>query len=439
MKSRGRRNFLRNTGIAGVTSMLGINPFLNISVSPGNKNPVSANGDITTEGNIKIYTDFINGGGIAKLVSTDPLTIRFQPHDEGGSGWSKVWFHFKIEGLIPNQQIRLELEKGDPAIQGTSSQIAFSYDAEMWGLTDTGKLADNGEFFVYTHTVRSERVWFAYNFPYTSHHAENLLIPQALKDQNTQVIELCKSRNKRSVKAIRLKQYNGQKKYGIWLQARAHAFESGSSWVIHYLALWLLSDNSLAISLRQCADITVVPIVDADGVFEGRTGKNASPYDHGRSWSEEDQYWPELDAIKSMVSENVEQDLMDLFLDIHGPGGGHHPFFIVPLEKDLPYKAQQTNRSAFFKALQAKPLDEKARLTQSMTHFHYSERSEEKHSLKKATPPQWVTQNAKPHTIAFTLEINMNTPMSTMEGYQAQARVLGEAIATYFTEGKHTK
>src|SRR5690606_14630622 len=113
---------------------------------------------------------------------------------------------------------------------------------------------------------------------------------------------------------------SAKRKHGIWLQARAHAFESGASWVLHELAMWLMSGDERARVLRETASIYIVPIVDVDGVVEGRTGKNQAPYDHNRGWKEVPNHWPETRATQSILADLAKQNKVDMYIDFHGPG-----------------------------------------------------------------------------------------------------------------------
>ena len=206
---------------------------------------------------------------------------------------------------------------------------------------------------------------------------------------------------------------------------------------MHELARWLLSGDPAAKALRSCATITVVPIVDVDGVVEGRTGKNQAPHDHNWGWTEDPAYWVETRTIKSMLTDLSKKNMVDFFLDFHGPGGLSHPFFIVPFFHDLPYEKQRRNRAKFFEILNAKPFDDEAKKTQSMTRIHYSERPWAPDAIGGSST--WVTTNTNENNIALTLEVNMNTPLSTHAGYQAEAVVLGRAISEYFTNDYHIK
>ncbi len=393
--------------------------------------------------NIFLSTDFISGGGEdLTVISNDPVTVRFKPHNEADGGWSQVWWYFMVDGLTPGEKITLQLDRDEPGSSGISPQIFFSYDQQLWGLTNTGRPAEieGRDFFIYEHIVRSKKVWFAYDLPYTPDHIDELLLPAVKKDPDADVVELCKTKNNHSVKMFVFNDKNSltEIKYGIWLQARSHAFESGASWVLHEMALWLMSGDPEAEALRRRASITVIPIVDVDGVIEGRTGKNQNPYDHNRGWDQEPAYWQQINSSKALLSSMADQNMPDMYIDFHGPGNSSHPYFIVPFEELLPTEKQRLNRSKFFETLKCKELDDQARLSQSMTQFYYSPRPWDK-SASLINSRGWVTMNTTDHNIALTIEVNMNTPLSTRSGYRAEAIELGRAISGYFTNDYHQR
>jgi hypothetical protein len=390
---------------------------------------------------ISVSTDFASGGGTVKVISSNPAVISVMPHNEGTAGWSQVWWYFVTEGLMPGEQITIQLDRGEPMSSGISPQIFFSYDQEVWGLTDTGQPdeIDGRQFFIYQHVVRGEKIWFAYDLPYTPEHVEKFLVPAVNRNPHAEFKELTKTRKNRSVPYITIEDKNvtAPQKYGIWLQGRAHAFESGACWVLHELTLWLLSDDPLAIALRKNTKIFIVPIVDVDATVEGRTGKYQKPHDHWMAWDEEPEYWPEVGAIKKMLRQLAEQDMVDLFIDFHGPGGLSHPFFIIPEADKLPFDKQRANRNKFFEVLNAKELTEQAKQYQSMNQIHYSERPWENNVISSSH--EWVTMRTNQHSLAFTIEVNMNTPLSTLDGYRSEALTLGKAISNYLVHNQHNK
>lgn len=425
-----RREFARTTGLVASASM--IVPSLIPAAQTGFFHK--------TEDPVFISTDFPSGGGTIKLENSHPLTIKVIPHNQNNGGWSQLWWYFKVGGLTPGEEMTIQLDTRDSTIKGISPQINFSYDQKDWGLTNTGVMEtiDGKEFFVYKHIVKGNSVWLAYDLPYTTEHIDLLLGPIADINPGVDIVELCRSTGNRPVKALRFDNTeNGENKYGIWLQARSHAFESGSSWVLHELTAWLMSNSPEAMALRKCAQITVIPIVDVDGVQEGRTGKMQEPYDHNRGWENKGSHWPEVRAIKSKIKELAVQNELDLFIDFHGPGNQSHPYFIMPESKDILTPTQSKNRSKFLKILNAKPFDDELRQTQSMSQICYSVRPWER--VNKGNSTSWVTLNGTDNTVIVTLEVNMNTPLSTREGYRSEGLVLGKAISKYFTGGAHVK
>lgn len=426
-----RRGFLKKTGLVTTGGLL--TPFLPTVIYKDRFGSKINN-------SISVSTDFVSGGGSVSIINFDPVTLKISPHNQRDGGWSQVWWHFLIEGIIPGTEVTLLLERGDPEIEGISPQANFSYNQQDWGLTNSGKFEsfDLESFFVYRHSVRNNKVWFAYDLPYNPEHMDSLLIPHAEADPYIDVFELCKTMKGRSVKTIRFNASESSgKKYGIWLQARAHAFESGSSWVLHELTKWLFSENEDARALRKIADITVIPIVDVDAVVEGRTGKLQAPHDHNRGWDQNPANWPQIHVTQTAIKELAGQNMLDLFIDFHGPGNERHPYFIIPESEGLPSENQRLNRSKFFDHLNAKSLDEEASKTQSMTQIHYSARPWER--ISKGNSMSWVIYNSNENTIALTLEVNMNTPLSTKSGYRSEALALGEAMSKYFVGNYHQK
>src|SRR5690606_38943713 len=130
-------------------------------------------------------------------------------------------------------------------------------------------------------------------------------------------------------------------------------------------------------------------------------------------------------------------NIADLFIDFHGPGNQKHPYFIMPEEKDLPSIRQRENRSKFLKILNAKPFDEELNQTQSMTQICHSARSRDQ--ISEDMSSSWVRMNSTDSNIALSLEVNMNTPLSTLEGYSAEGVTLGKAISKYFVGNYHQK
>lgn len=70
----------------------------------------------------------------------------------------------------------------------------------------------------------------------------------------------------------------------IVLLARTHAGETVSSWIMHNIILFLLSNDAVAQSLRDNFVFKVFPMVNPDGVVHGNYRCSLIGRDLNRRW-----------------------------------------------------------------------------------------------------------------------------------------------------------
>lgn len=227
---------------------------------------VNKDAAIRQGGQMRVVLDFPGAGGMIEAVDPVHRAIRFRAHREKDGGWGQVWWYFRIDGLTPDQEISLELNLDVPLSLGVAPQAYFSTDQKRWQMTAPGREMSDGDMklIVYHQKAVAHSMWFAYNQPYLPSHADELMTYAQKAGKGIQTFDLCRTNKGRSVKALQLSCPDDPQKriYSIWLQARTHAFESGASWVLHELALWLISSDPEALLLRSQTHITIVPIVD---------------------------------------------------------------------------------------------------------------------------------------------------------------------------------
>ena len=159
--------------------------------------------------------------------------------------------------------------------------------------------------------------------------AQRLVTSVAKQYEFAHAFELCRTRDDRPTPALRISQAENERPYGIWIQARQHAWESGSSWVCRGLTQWLVGDDPRAASLRRQAQIYIVPIMDIDNVAIGAGGKNQKPHDHNRDWGEQP-HWRATAAAMKLITAQDKARRFDLFVDLHNPdAGAKEPFYFV--------------------------------------------------------------------------------------------------------------
>jgi hypothetical protein len=386
---------------------------------------------------ITAHTDF--EGASAKVVAIDQAakTLRIMPGGDPAHGWP-CWWYLRVAGLAAGDTLTLEVAASDvnlvrpgkhfgkplPAAWAQPERAAYSTDGKTWKQTAAGERRE--ERMLYAATAEGESLWLAWGPPFTPQDATALVEEFGKRGSWIEKFELTKSRGGRSCPALKL--HEGERPAGerpaIWLQARQHAWESGASWVCRGLADWLTSDDPRAKSLREKAEIVIVPIMDIDNTAAGNGGKESLPQDHNRDWTDQPHH-AEVAAAQRHLKDLSDAGRLALFVDLHNPGPTNkQPYFYVCPDDTLE-EIGRRNQERFLTICRAEisgplPLADKPQTSGAS----YD-------PLWKQMSKNWVSANAPPHAVAVTLETAWNTDHSTTAGYQTVGAQLGLAIERY--------
>ena len=352
-------------------------------------------------------------------------------------GWP-CWWYFRVDGITPGETITLRLrgstaavEKQKPlsAVWAMPDHAAYSIDGETWLHTEKGQRQD--EWMLYTLKPDAASVFVAWGPPYTPSTAAKFVRDMSQKSPHAKATELCRSRENRPVPMLHVQEGEriGKQRFGVWVQARQHAWESGSSWVAQGFGEWLLSDDDDAAWLRQHAEVFIIPVMDVDNTATGNGGKDALPQDHNRDWSP-DPHWNEIIAAQRMIGGLIDEGRMDVFLDLHNPAPGDPSFFyVLPSEmlKDPMVSLRDRFIDLAYKRIsQIKPLipmSNKPKVTGASYH-----------PLWRQISANWVSMNGNPHTVSLCLETIWNYKNSTTTGYRAVGANLAASVREYLGE-----
>jgi hypothetical protein len=396
---------------------------------------------------LTVSTDF--EGGSAREVEIDQATrtITFMPGGDPTRGWP-CWWYLRVEGITPGEKITLRLrgstatvpKKGSPLQKPLNpswampSQATFSTDGRSWQHTEKGQREQ--EYMIYTFQPDAKSVYVAWGPPYTPKTAAAFVKATADKSPHATATELCRSRQDRAVPMLHVMEGDRprEKRFGVWIQARQHAWESGSSWVAQGFGEWLLGHNEEAAWLRQHAEIYLVPIMDVDNTATGNGGKDAEPQDHNRDWSDEP-HWNEIKAAQKMVGKLIEEGRMDVFVDLHNPAPGDPTFFYI-LPSDLLGEPKVTLRNRFMDIAYGRisrlkplvPMSSKPKPT-----------GPSYHPLWRQISATWVSLHGNPETVSVCLETIWNSPRSTTEGYRSVGGALAASVREYLAERPERK
>ena len=387
---------------------------------------------------LTVESDF--EGASVRVVKVDAAsqTIRFMPGGDPKRGWP-CWWQFRATGLDKDKPLTLELIPSDlPMLQANGAptdkplagtwampeRAVYSTDGQSWRQTAPGRPRDG--VMTYTIPVASPSLLLAWGPAYTPSRASSFVHESATRSASAQEMELCQSREGRRVPMLRVCEGDRveTRRFGVWVQARQHAWESGSSWVCQGFAEWLLSDDTDAAWLRQHAEIFIVPIMDVDNTATGNGGKEGIPHDHNRDWMEKPN-WNEVASAQTYIRELAKEERMDVFLDLHNPAPGDKKAFFYVLPPELVAEPMRTQRDLFISLA-----SEQIRSVFPMLE-NPKEDGPKYHPLWRQISGTWVSNNANPQTVAVCLETPWNIQQSTVDGYKQVGGQLARAVQSY--------
>ncbi|MEZ0257526.1 MAG: M14-type cytosolic carboxypeptidase [Chthoniobacter sp.] len=389
---------------------------------------------------LSVATNF--EGGSARVLSIDQgsRTIRFMPGGDPERGWPCWWF-LRVDGAEAGTTLHFEIEGSDRAVpqaggnQGkplpsswaTPVRAAVSQDGTVWQHSDPGEKRAGGMIWHVQATGSS--VWLAWGPPFTPGDASAFISKFVAAHPFAEAFTLARSREGREAPAMRIHEGGAPDPdiFGVWVEARQHAWESGGSWVLRGFAEWLAGNDEAARWMRQHAEVFLVPIMDTDHVATGDGGKEALPQDHNRDWSDAP-HWPEVAAAQKRLSSLAAGKRLDVFLDLHNPGAADLATYFYTGEDTLLSEIGLERRERFLALARENfsgpiPYDPKTRAS-----------GKNYHPLWRQISNNWVAAHGQPHTLSLCLETAWNTPASTVKGYLTTGRQLAAAVAAYLKE-----
>ncbi|MBL9151145.1 MAG: hypothetical protein JNK37_01600 [Verrucomicrobiales bacterium] len=385
---------------------------------------------------LTVHSDFEGGSGETVSIDSERQAIHLRPALREGRGWP-CWWYVRIEGAVVGAAFELTVSgnpgpfrPGGAALAANWAQpvrAAISKDDVVWTQSPNGVADTQNRTMTYRFEAPGERFWLAWGPPFTPRHGAKLIEDLVAQLPGSEAFVLATSRDGRPVPGIRMGRADAPA--AIWVQARQHAWEAGSSWTGRGFAEWVAGDDPEARRLRESTTIYFVPIMDVDNVARGAGGKESVPRDHNRDWSGEPVY-PEVAAAQGRIAELDQAGRLRMFIDLHNPGpGDKRTFFFGPFgyeEMAPPVRAGYDRFIQFAaKRIQGPPAVESA-----YRFATYVRTDEERGRMSSG----WVRKHTDPtRTISVTLEAAWNTPDNTADGYRQTGRQLAAAVADYLS------
>jgi hypothetical protein len=274
------------------------------------------------QGPVRFNTAF-EGAALGRVDVVGETEFRIHvpgQQDQRGRNRQATWYYFRMDN-VRGRELTLTLtgflpgeynDRPSPHMSGEPMPV-FSHDGENWRHVSEmtwDNQAKEGRF-----TLRAERdsLWLALVPPYThtrlvrllaeigaSPHARVEVVGRSVQERNLQIVTVTDFATPDADKKT------------VWLQARDHAWESPTSFIMEGALKFIVSDDPAARALRQRTIFVFTPMVDPDGVALGRVRFNAHGWDLNRHWDEVDlrdpvwlQRLPEIWYYKKAIRDYV--------------------------------------------------------------------------------------------------------------------------------------
>ncbi len=284
----------------------------------------------TTPSSISISTDFEGGklGGIRQLSETHWACTLAGESDADDRNRQASWYYFRINGA-PGTPLTIELTDlvgeynytyGSHPVTSETRPV-ISYDQTQWHhLTDQQVQWNEADTTLrLTFTPERDTVWVAHIPPYTTELLGQLLDTyQGYPSVVLRTIGYTPEGRPLHLMSITNPEVALDQKKVVWLMARQHAWEAGTSYVMD-AALRYLLDSAQGQALLDSIVFQIIPMGDPDGVARGGVRFNAYGHDLNRNWdhvvAEE---MPEIAAQKRAITTWLSDGHpIDLFVTLH--------------------------------------------------------------------------------------------------------------------------
>ncbi len=322
---------------------------------------------------VEIHKDF-EGASLGKIESLGESQFRL--HVEGqqnalGRNRQATWYYFRLDH-VRQKPLTLCLTDFVGEYNGRPSSVMFatvhpyySYDGETWEQFQSFNWDETNKEGTLHFTPEKDSVFIAHIPPYTHSRFLRLL------DELSRAPSLLPEVVGRSVQGRDLYQITvtdttepDSGKKCVWLQARQHAWEAGSSWVMEGALRFITSEDPAAAELRKKVLFKFTPMVDPDGCANGKVRFNSHGYDVNRHWHEVDlrnkeilQKYPEIwYTKKAIVAAHSSVNPIALMVNIHNTETAEY------LDSNIDDETANAPLVSLFKRLKADSLFDPSRL-----------------------------------------------------------------------------
>jgi len=281
------------------------------------------------------FNKAFEGASLGKIEKLGDAEFRLHVEgqsDERGRNRQTTWFYFRMDH-VAGRELTLTFTdwvgeyNGRPGAcpMGPTLRPVFSHDGETWEhFRDLAWDAEKKESTLKFKPAR-DTVWLAHIPPYP--HTKLLkLLGELDRTPHTRTEVIGKTALGRDLHLVTVTDFarpDAGKKV-VWLQARQHAWEAGTSFVMEGALRFITSDEPAARALREQLVFKFTPMMDPDGCALGKVRFNAHGWDVNRHWDKvdlRDPQWlrlmPEIWYVKKAILAAHAERPIDVMVNLH--------------------------------------------------------------------------------------------------------------------------
>ena len=311
----------------GAMIIFEVTPVALTGESPGTAEPSVAVGPVVPESEITIDASFDSASiGPAPVIDGNEITFTLNEDNVlDGSCPYRYWFNFKVSNVV-DKQINFNLTGIDGSCpvpffteSSEENQVVYSCDGETWNrFTDHSYSTDGGGTYTFTNTgtFACNEVQVATFLPFSYTKMQNYI--DTVRASPWVTVELLGySQQGRDIELLTITNdaSTDPDKEDIFIVGRQHAGETASSHMLKGLIDFLTSEKVDAAALRDHYVWYIVPMVNPDGVYLGRSRETSLGNDPNRDWGNNDSV--EINTVRTKINEVDADHEIEFFIDWH--------------------------------------------------------------------------------------------------------------------------
>jgi hypothetical protein len=247
-------------------------------------------------------------------------------HERASPNRAAGHIHFLLHAAA-GTHVTLEFRNLDNVWNGQPGSVArelktvvVSENGREWKSVPTQSLA--GDRVQLTVRMPGPRLYVARLEPYRASDLDRF-VESIRQNRLVEVAPIGTTVDGRALEVIRIG--SGRAPYRVFVRARAHPWESGSSWVAHGLIQRLLKDDADAKAFLRQYTLYILPMANKDGVARGMTRFNLRGKDLNRNWDKpaDAHLAPENAALERWLEAAIAAGRRPhLAIELHNDGRG---------------------------------------------------------------------------------------------------------------------